>query len=131
LAEGEEKEALPREAPDEKTYSSARRKLVKFFERSRNQWKAKAGAAQSGRKRLGARVRRLARSTADSQQHGAALQTQVAEGQAQHAQTVRELEEVKKKVSAPQPGVVTGSELGAERVRPHHYRVPHVWLVGS
>jgi chromosome segregation ATPase len=97
LAERSEKEELPMEATYERTYSSPRRKLVKFFERSRNQWKAKAGAAKTGLKRLGARVRRLERSKADSQQQVAALQAQVVEWQAKHAQTVRELEELKKK----------------------------------
>jgi len=85
------------EATGEKTYSSPRRKLVKFFERSRNQWKAKAGAAKSGLKRLEARVRRLERSKADDQRELVAVQAQVAEWQAKYAQTVRELEELKKK----------------------------------
>jgi chromosome segregation ATPase len=85
------------EATHEKTYSSPQRKLVKFFERSRNQWKAKAGAAKRGLKRLGTRVRRLERRKADSHHQLEVLQTQVAEWQAKYAQTVRELEEWKKK----------------------------------
>ena len=92
-----EKEALLMEATHEKTYSSPQRKLVKFFERSRNQWKAKAGAAKTVLKRLGTRVRRLERSQADSHHQLEVLQTQVAEWQAKHAQTMRELEELKKK----------------------------------
>jgi uncharacterized coiled-coil protein SlyX len=97
LAERGKKEALPMEARREKTYSSPQRKLVKFFERSRDQWKAKAGVAKTGLKRLGTRVRRLERRKADYQHQVAALQTQVAEWQAKHAQTVQELEELKKK----------------------------------
>jgi chromosome segregation ATPase len=85
------------EATHEKTYRSPQRKLVKFFERSRNQWKVKAGAAKRGLKRLGTRVRRLERSKADYQHQLEVLQTQVAEWQAKHAQTRRELEELKKK----------------------------------
>ena len=85
------------EATHEKTYSSPQRKLVKFFERSRNQWKAKAGAAKTVRKRLGRRGRRLERSKGDTHHQLAVLQTQVAQGQVQHAQTVRELEALKKK----------------------------------
>jgi chromosome segregation ATPase len=85
------------EATHEKTYSSPQRKLVKFFERSRNQWKAKAGAAKTVLKRLETRVRRLERSKADSHHQMVTLQTQVAEWQAKHAQTARELEELKKK----------------------------------
>lgn len=85
------------EATHETAYSSPQRKLVKFFERSRNQWKAKAGAAKTVLKRLGTRVRRLEQSTAGYRHQVAALQTQVAEWQAKHAQAVGELEELKKK----------------------------------
>jgi hypothetical protein len=96
-AELREKEALQMEATHEKTYSSPQRKLVKFFERSRNQWKAKAGVAKTVLKRLGTRVRRLERSKADYQRQLVAEQAQVAEWQAKYAQTVRELEALKKK----------------------------------
>ena len=85
------------EPANEKTYSSPQHKLVKFFERSRDQWKAKAGAAKAVLKRVGTRMRRLERSNAAYQQQLAALQTQVAEWQAKHEQTVRDLEELKKK----------------------------------
>ena len=85
------------EATNGKTYSSPPRKLVKFFERSRNQWKAKAGAAKTVLKGLGTRMRRLQRSNEDSHHQLEVLQTQVAEWQVKHAQTVRELEELKKK----------------------------------
>ena len=86
------------DATNLRTYSSPPRKLVKFFERSRNQWKAKAGAAKTVLKRLGTRMRRLERSTADSHHQLEVLQTQVAEWQAKHAETVRELEELKKSI---------------------------------
>jgi chromosome segregation ATPase len=79
-----------------KTYSSPQRKLVKFFERSRDQWQAKARAAKPGLKRLGTRLRRLERSKAAYEHQLVALQTQLAEWQAKHAQTARELEELKK-----------------------------------
>jgi len=85
------------EAGNEKTYSSPQRKLVKFFERSRNQWKAKSHAAKTVLKRLGTRRGRLERSNAAYQQQLAVLQMQLAEGQAKHEQTARELEELKKK----------------------------------
>ena len=85
------------EATCERTYSSPPRKLVKFFERSRNQWKAKAGAAKVVLKRLGTRLGRVERRNADYQDQLAVLQTQVVEWQAKHAQTVQELEELKKK----------------------------------
>ena len=85
------------ELANEKIYRSPQRKLVKFFERSRDQWKAKSRAAKTMLKRLGTRLRRLERSTVAYEQQLAALQTQVAEWQAKHEQTARELEELKKK----------------------------------
>jgi lipopolysaccharide export system protein LptC len=85
------------EAGNEKGYSSPPRKLVKFFERSRNQWKAKSHAAKTVLKRLGTRLGRVERSNAAYQDQLAVLHTQVAQWQAKHAQTMRELEELKKK----------------------------------
>jgi chromosome segregation ATPase len=85
------------ELANEKTYRSPQRKLVKFFERSRDQWQAKSRAAKTTLKRLGTRLRRLERSPVAYEQQLAALQTQVAEWQAKHEQTARELEELKKK----------------------------------
>ena len=85
------------EGATEKSYTSPQRKLVKFFERSRDRWKAKSRVAKTVLKRLGTRVRRLERRNADYQQHLAALQTQVAEWCAKHEETARELEELRKK----------------------------------
>lgn len=86
------------EAPHEKTYRSPQRKLVKFFERSRDQWKAKSRAAKTALKRLGrTRLRRVEERNATYQEQLAARQTQVAEWRAQHEQTARELTAVKKK----------------------------------
>lgn len=85
------------QAGNTKTYSSPQRKLVKFFERSRDQWKAKSQVAKRVLKRVGTRLGRLERSKAAYQDQLAALHRQVAEWQAKHAQTARELEELKKK----------------------------------
>ena len=85
------------EPMNEKIYTSPQRKLVKFFERSRNQWKAKSQAAKRVLKGVGTRLGRLERSNAAYQDQLAALHTEVAEWQAKHAQTARELEELKKK----------------------------------
>jgi len=62
-----------------KTCKSPRRKLVRFFEKSRDQWKTKHHQAKADVKRLTNRVRFLERSKAD-------LQTQVAELQRALAQ---------------------------------------------
>jgi uncharacterized coiled-coil protein SlyX len=85
------------ESTNEKVYTSPQRKLVKFFEHSRDRWKAKSRAAKTVLKRLGTRLGRVERRTAAYQDQLAALHTQVAEWQAKHEQTVRELEELKKK----------------------------------
>lgn len=85
------------EAAHEKTYSSPQRKLVKFFERSRNQWKAKSQAAKTMLKRLGTQLRRVEQKKVDYQQHVRVLQRQVAEWQAKHDVVQRELEALKKK----------------------------------
>jgi len=44
---------------DTKEYKSPRRKLVKFFERSRDQWKAKSAEAKATVKRQKNRIRYL------------------------------------------------------------------------
>jgi uncharacterized coiled-coil protein SlyX len=85
------------EPTNEKIYTSPQRKLVKFFEHSRDRWKAKSRAAKTVLKRLGTRLGRLERSNAAYQDQLAALHTQVAEWQAKHEETRRELEELKKK----------------------------------
>ena len=85
------------EGATEKRYTSPQRKLVKFFERSRDCWKEKSRIAKTVLKQLGMRVRRLERSNADYRQQLAALQTQVAEWRTKHEETERELEALKKK----------------------------------
>jgi predicted nucleic acid-binding Zn-ribbon protein len=85
------------EPTNEKSYTSPQRKLVKFFEHSRDRWKAKSRATKTVLKRLGTRLGRVERRNAAYQDQVTALHTQVAEWQAKHEQTVRELEELKKK----------------------------------
>lgn len=85
------------ELTNEKSSTSPQRKLVKCFEHSRDRWKAKSQAAKTVLKRVGTRLGRVERSNAAYQPQLAALHTQVTEWQAKHAQTARELEELKKK----------------------------------
>ncbi len=124
-AELVEKEALQMEAPREEPYSSPHRKLVKFLERSRNQWKAKAGAAKTVLKRLGTRGRRLERSKADYQRELGAVHAQVGGVASEARADSARAGSVEKKASPPQRGVVTGSEFGGELVRHHPYGVQH------
>jgi hypothetical protein len=85
------------EGTNEKSYRSPERKLVKFFERSRDRWKAKSQVAKTGLKRLGTRLGRVERRNAAYQDELVALQTQVAEWRAKHEEMRRELEGLKKK----------------------------------
>jgi chaperonin cofactor prefoldin len=65
-----------------KTYKSPRRKLVRFFEKSRDQWKTKHHQAKADVKRLTHRVRFLERSKADLQKQVTELQRALAQHQA-------------------------------------------------
>jgi predicted nuclease with TOPRIM domain len=49
-------------ATKDKTYKSPERKLIRFFEKSRDQWKSKHHKAKAGVKRLNNRVRFLEKS---------------------------------------------------------------------
>ena len=89
------------EGASEKSYTSPQRKLVKFFERSRDRWKAKSREAKTALKRLGTQLRRSQRRNAEYQQQLVALQPQVAEWQVKQAQAVEELEALKKKGPHP------------------------------
>ena len=72
-----------------KTYTSPMRKLVRFFEQSRDQWKAKQHQVQIVRKRLENRVRFLEKSQAQWKSRA-----KEAEGEVARLQTrARSLEE--------------------------------------
>lgn len=117
------------EGTSEKSYTSPQRKLVKFFERSRDRWKAKSREAKTALKRLGTQLRRSQRRNVEYQQQLAVLQTQVVEWQAKQAQTANELEALKKKGSSSKQEGLTGGMFQGERVRQHQYSVPQVLVV--
>lgn len=83
-----------------KSYKSPRRKLVRFFEKSRDQWKAKHHQAKSDVKRLTHRIRFLEQSKADLQKQVSELQHELAQHQAQAHALVQELETHQKKQSS-------------------------------
>ncbi len=66
-----------------KRYKSPRRKLVKFFEQSRNQWKAKSIAAKAQVKSLKNRIRYLEGSQAKWKSKAIELETELARQKAQ------------------------------------------------
>ena len=74
-----------------KTYKSPRRKLVRFFEKSRDQWKTKHHQAKADVKRLTHRVRFLERSKADLQKQVTELQGALAQHHAQEQALTRAL----------------------------------------
>jgi chromosome segregation ATPase len=79
-----------------KTYKSPRRKLVKFFEKSRDQWKFKCREAKALVKRLKNRVRYLESIRDHWKQRSQALEAELAQVKAETAVRQKELEALKK-----------------------------------
>ena len=67
----------------EKTYKSPRRKLVRFFEKSRDQWKAKCLQAKATAKGLKHRIRYLEQSKAHWKTKAKELEQELARMRAQ------------------------------------------------
>jgi peptidoglycan hydrolase CwlO-like protein len=67
---------------DSNTYKSPQRKLVKFFEKSRNQWKSKCRQAKAHTKYLQNKVRDLERSRDQWRRRAQALQAELKRTQA-------------------------------------------------
>lgn len=80
-----------------KTYKSPRRKLIRFFEKSRNQWKTKHHQAKADVKRLTNRVRFLERSKADLQKQVTELQRALAQHPVQEQALPQPLDTQQKK----------------------------------
>ena len=90
-------------APETETgYKSPQRKLVRFFEKSRDQWKAKCQTAKATVKRLQNRVRFLERSKTEWKRRAQGLEQEVAQLRAQLEQRRSEAaEREEKKTSSP------------------------------
>ena len=87
--------AMPTDLP----YTSPPRKLIRFFEKSRDQWKAKCQRAKATVKRLENRVRFLEKSKTDWKARAQALEKENAhlKAQAQSLRVQREEETALKK----------------------------------
>lgn len=83
--------------PNSKTYKSPLRKLVHFFERSRDGWKAKSHAAKAKVKRLQNRVRFLERSKADLKSQVKVLEAEVVRLKAQEQTLEQTVEGLQKR----------------------------------
>lgn len=69
-----------------KVYKSPRRKLVSFFEKSRDQWKSKCREAKATIKRLNNRIRYLESSKAEWKERAKELQMELDRMKAQQTQ---------------------------------------------
>jgi len=88
--------------PIETGYKSPQRKRVRFFEKSRDQWKTKCQTAKATVKRLQNRVRFLERSKTALKTRTRALETEVAQLRTQVACLEGEVAELtEKKTSGP------------------------------
>ena len=88
--------------PIETRFKSPQRKLVRFFEKSRDQWKAKCQTAKATVKRLQNRVRFLEHSKAELKTRTQALEAEVTQLRTQLAHLQGEAtERAEKKTSSP------------------------------
>ena len=85
------------EESNDKTYKSPTRKLVRFFEHSRDSWKAKSQAAKVKVKYLQNRVRFLERSKAEMKSRMQALEAEVARLQARGQALEQRIEGLQKR----------------------------------
>ncbi len=83
--------------PNDKVYKSPIKKLVRFFEKSRDQWKAKCREAKARVKRLKNRVRFLEKSKADLKSQVKELKTEVSRLKAREQTLGKEVEELQKR----------------------------------
>lgn len=114
-------------ATKDKEYTSPIQKLVRFFEKSRDQWKAKCGEAKAKLKRLKRRNRFLQQSRDQWRQQAKQLAQELAEAKA----TERDLRaEVEKLKEGDRPAIPTADGLTDFAVIPprHQYSVGHAAL---
>jgi hypothetical protein len=111
-------------------YKSPRRKLLRFFEKSRDKWKLKYREVKKVLKRLTNRIRFLERSKAEYQQRVEELQAQLAALKASRLEKEEANEGLKKgdQPASPLSRVEGLAGVPAER---HHYRLLQVFRVLS
>lgn len=84
-----------------KTYKSPRRKLVKFFEKSRDRWKAKCREAKTLVKRLKNRVRFLEHSRDRWKAKASTLEAELQQVTAAYRASQQEIAALKKTMGKP------------------------------
>jgi chromosome segregation ATPase len=90
-------------AAKDKTYKSPARKLVRFFEKSRDQWKSKHHKAKASVKRLNNRVRFLEKSKGQWKNRVQELEMEVARLKAREQALEQAVESLGKKESTLRP----------------------------
>ena len=89
----------------EKIYKSPRRKLVRFFEKSRNQWKEKCREAKAGIRVLSNRVRFLEKGRERLKNQMRELRAELARMKSEERKREKEYEILKKKTEEFGPSV--------------------------
>ena len=111
---------------EQKTYKSPLKKLVRFFERSRDQWKAKCLEAKATAKGLKHRVRYLEESKEEWKTKAKQLEQELARRSSQQNPPQGLEDEKKKPPDFPQSPLCLES---FEQTLPYHtYSVGHIWL---
>jgi hypothetical protein len=114
-------------APAPKTYTSPQRKLLRFFEKSRNQWKTKCRDAKSKVKRLSKRVRFLEESRDRWKKQAQKLKRELAAEKAARKKAKREAHQRPKAAAAlilPPAAPLAGNQ----RVFRHRYLIACVFF---
>ena len=114
-----------------KTYKSPHAKLIRFFERSRNRWKAKCLDAKASRKRLQNRVRFLQHSKDRWKRRMRELEAELKTLKVQLRARAQELEAMKPSRPEPTSTVGTGMAVFRQALPSHTYAVGHVILFVS
>jgi hypothetical protein len=107
-----------------KVYTSPVRKLVRFFEQSRDQWKKKCRAAKAEIKRLAQQVKRLKQSRAHWKSRAKTLEQELARSQAQAQAFAREVERLQAE-SLESREFPSRPAAMAVRLSHQHYSVGH------
>lgn len=81
----------------QKSYTSPKHKLLNFFERSRDKWKAKCLEAKATVKRLKNRIRFLERSKEEWKEKAIQMEAEIAQLKANLPEAEKEAKEQKKK----------------------------------
>ena len=125
-----ERSAKSLESSQAKTYKSPQHKLVRFFEKSRNQWKSKYRDAKMVMKRLQNRIRFLEKSKARDQHRIRELKSALQDMKIQVCVIKKELSDFKEKYSTKTAD--SGKALAVFRhpIPYHMYSLGHViWFV--